>query len=320
MNDPSLNHNDPADELLAEAGSTTRKVDEAADKINRELMLAPPVELQSDTIALYMMDDERPVILKDRKEILMGRYSDDETESLFDVTPYRGDLFGVSRRHAVIRKSTKNYTIEDLGSTNGTWINESKIAPFIPYDLQNGDYVRLGQMTIRIYFNAELSNEEIFYLKDVDGPIRLTPQKVTGEILPLIAVLMEIQKVADELANRKHNEVIIHSLAVTPQGMVKVKLEGGGQALEFARGKVNVWRSKFRTLETPALNAQDEIKGGNLSLDSSAFRRQLVLDFLVQFPLNNLGEAQRSAYVERLLPYFKTLTTTALEITTGNGS
>src|SRR4051794_5669307 len=48
----------------------------------------------------------------------------------------------VSRRHAAIRVQGGDVAIEDLGSTNGTFVNDQRIEGLRP--LQDGDVVRLG--------------------------------------------------------------------------------------------------------------------------------------------------------------------------------
>lgn len=58
----------------------------------------------------------------------------------------------VSSRHAEIRPEGDGYTITDLGSTNGTFVNEQRLAPNTPYRLNNGDRVRFGDTT----FNYEV--------------------------------------------------------------------------------------------------------------------------------------------------------------------
>lgn len=50
----------------------------------------------------------------------------------------------VSSRHAEVRLQGRGYIITDLGSTNGTFVNERKLEPRIPYVLNLGDTIRLG--------------------------------------------------------------------------------------------------------------------------------------------------------------------------------
>jgi len=48
----------------------------------------------------------------------------------------------VSRRHAVVAKGDDGFTIEDLGSLNGTFLNRSRIDRDL---LDNGDEVQIGK-------------------------------------------------------------------------------------------------------------------------------------------------------------------------------
>jgi predicted component of type VI protein secretion system len=48
----------------------------------------------------------------------------------------------VSRRHAVLVARSDGLAIEDLGSTNGTWVNGERIAA--PEPIRAGDEVRFG--------------------------------------------------------------------------------------------------------------------------------------------------------------------------------
>ncbi|MCD7750819.1 MAG: FHA domain-containing protein [Lachnospiraceae bacterium] len=49
---------------------------------------------------------------------------------------------GVSRIHASLRRDQQgNSVLEDLNSTNGTWVNDSRLSPRVPYTLKRGDKV-----------------------------------------------------------------------------------------------------------------------------------------------------------------------------------
>ena len=51
----------------------------------------------------------------------------------------------VSRRHARLLRAGPSVTVEDLGSTNGTWVNDAPA----PATLQGGESVRFGQVAYR---------------------------------------------------------------------------------------------------------------------------------------------------------------------------
>ena len=50
---------------------------------------------------------------------------------------------GISRRHAEIVQTEAGFTLRDLGSTNGTYVNQQKIAD-VDYLLKDGDQIQLG--------------------------------------------------------------------------------------------------------------------------------------------------------------------------------
>ena len=52
---------------------------------------------------------------------------------------------GASRRHAEIRRADGDYVVADLGSTNGTMVNESTIGEHV---LQDGDRITIGKTVL----------------------------------------------------------------------------------------------------------------------------------------------------------------------------
>jgi predicted component of type VI protein secretion system len=54
----------------------------------------------------------------------------------------------ISRRHAVVRPGDGDIEIEDLGSTNGTYVNGSRIEG--PTRLAGGDTVKLGRSVLEV--------------------------------------------------------------------------------------------------------------------------------------------------------------------------
>ena len=55
----------------------------------------------------------------------------------------------ISRRHARIWREGDTFLLEDLGSVNGTVVNEAvRLGPRQPRPLANGDRLRLGETTL----------------------------------------------------------------------------------------------------------------------------------------------------------------------------
>jgi pSer/pThr/pTyr-binding forkhead associated (FHA) protein len=70
-----------------------------------------------------------------------------------DLGPHNGAKAGVSRRHARFVLENDSWFLEDLGSTNGTYLNGGRIAPNQKMPVKKGDKVRFGQ--IELEFNLE---------------------------------------------------------------------------------------------------------------------------------------------------------------------
>lgn len=83
------------------------------------------------------------------KQIKIGRAS--EGESL-DLTEDNGIELGVSRTHAVLQWSNQGVVIMDLGSTNGTFLNNHHLPANKPYPIQSGDELRFGELLVHVFF------------------------------------------------------------------------------------------------------------------------------------------------------------------------
>jgi hypothetical protein len=87
-----------------------------------------------------------------KAEILVGR--EDPVSGVFpevDLTDHGGDEAGVSRQHARIFIQGTQVFIEDLNSTNYTYVNQQRVMPGQPQPLNSGDEVRFGRMKLSYY-------------------------------------------------------------------------------------------------------------------------------------------------------------------------
>ena len=75
---------------------------------------------------------------------LAGQTIDVETEVVIgrEDTDLTIDDVELSRRHAVVRRHASRLQVEDLGSTNGTYLNEEQLDG--PQPLHPGDRIRIG--------------------------------------------------------------------------------------------------------------------------------------------------------------------------------
>jgi hypothetical protein len=103
-------------------------------------------------VILHIRETQEPVFVKLQDEYLFGRY---EGIDGLNLAPFGGLEKGVSRIHAALRRGDEMLFLVDLGSTNGTFLNEQAISPNQPRVLRSGDQIRLGQMVMHIYFGAD---------------------------------------------------------------------------------------------------------------------------------------------------------------------
>jgi pSer/pThr/pTyr-binding forkhead associated (FHA) protein len=88
--------------------------------------------------------------LAGKATVVLGR--EDAPSNSFpdiDLTPYGAEEGGVSRLHARLILSGNDWAIEDLESTNFTFVNRKRIAPKTPTPLNDGDEIRLGRVGLR---------------------------------------------------------------------------------------------------------------------------------------------------------------------------
>jgi uncharacterized Zn finger protein (UPF0148 family) len=97
---------------------------------------------------LVIADSGAEIPLAAGDEILVGR--EDPVSGIYpqvDLTPHGGEEGGVSRQHARIIVEGGSYFVEDLDSTNFTFVNKQKLAPKTRQPVADGDEIRFGRIT-----------------------------------------------------------------------------------------------------------------------------------------------------------------------------
>jgi hypothetical protein len=103
-------------------------------------------------IAVYVEGAFKPVYLDSDGDFVIGRRVTTTSEGLLDLAPWGGYNLGLSRRHAVIRRTKHGYDVLDLGSVNGTWLNDERLVPHKSYRLVSGSHLRLGRMRLLVLY------------------------------------------------------------------------------------------------------------------------------------------------------------------------
>jgi two-component system, cell cycle response regulator len=163
----------------------------------------------------------------DGREFVVGR--DPDNDICVDLTT-------VSRRHARLFGQNGEAWVEDLGSTNGTLVNDEQIDG--PRQLHNGDLLRFGGSILKFIEggNVEaLYHEEIYRLMITDGLTGAATQRAFLEFLdrerlrakrhgrPLSLVMLDIDHFKE--VNDKHGHLagdyVLRGVAAAVRGEVR---------------------------------------------------------------------------------------------------
>lgn len=113
-------------------------------RLKDEALIIFTVKGNDNTIQVYLED----------QEIVIGR-THGNIQVDVDLTPYRATEFGVSRRHALIKRQNDNVVVTDLGSSNNTYLNSHKLVPKEFRILRDGDELKLGRLVMNVHFGEE---------------------------------------------------------------------------------------------------------------------------------------------------------------------
>jgi len=112
------------------------------------LQAAPAPAPAPDGPRLVIADSGAEIPLPAGGEIFVGR--EDPVSGIYpqvDLTPHGGEEGGVSRQHARFIVEGGSYFVEDLDSTNFTFVNKQKLAPKTRQGVGDGDEIRFGRVT-----------------------------------------------------------------------------------------------------------------------------------------------------------------------------
>ena len=104
--------------------------------------------LNETPIRLKVTASGQEILAKNREELIIGRAYKGIVPDI-DLGPYGGSGAGVSRRHSRLLRKDGNWFVEDLGSTNGTFVNGVKVTPHQVIAVKNGDMIRCGQIELQ---------------------------------------------------------------------------------------------------------------------------------------------------------------------------
>jgi len=317
--------------------------------VKRSEHLQHLAEYPKDALIIYVMDQDQPLVVPGHCTAVLGRAVNDAGPGLVDLSAFGAAELGVSRQHARIG-FVDTYTIADVGSTNGTWLNQARLTPHKPYILHSGDEVRLGSLRLTIYYQADVSAngaEEVILLLEAPSASTqrscLTMAYLAEVIEPYLAALAGLQAVIEQFQGRQSRDLIINTIsALRPDLPIGISLSGVSQAVLLVKNFVQPWRSEsaadlrlYLTGEPPApaegqpsSTASSPQTMATMMLPSPAetspaAREKALADLQTRLPrlaqtaaehLAVLLAADQKGLAEKLLPHLSVLATSRLQM------
>ena len=113
-----------------------------------------------NAVLLLFQRDCVNLTLEVGQEIILGRiHPTNAVEPQVDLTTYGGCMDGVSRLHAALTRDVSGWYLTDLESSNGTWVNGTRIAPYVPYRLMEVNDIRFTHLEVKIVLPDSSSPE-----------------------------------------------------------------------------------------------------------------------------------------------------------------
>lgn len=108
-----------------------------------------------DTVIMFIEGYREPLTAVVSSPVTLGRHKPGGGYPHIDLENQGAFEKGVSRVHAVIKRTDNEFTIEDLTSSNGTFVNGFSLREHEPRPIHNGDEIRLGGLRMHIYMLAD---------------------------------------------------------------------------------------------------------------------------------------------------------------------
>ncbi|MBI5929434.1 MAG: FHA domain-containing protein [Chloroflexi bacterium] len=114
----------------------------------------PPLESDQHVLLVFTGQAQHIQFLVEQQLVLGRRSPENSQPPDVDLAAFGAYPAGVSRRHCVLRREPGKLMVMDLGSSNGTKVNDYRLTPHSPFQIVNGDSFWLGRLQTWIYFKA----------------------------------------------------------------------------------------------------------------------------------------------------------------------
>lgn len=178
---------------------------------------------QQTSVSLLVFSTERQIHAFDLSHtfrVAIGRHESNDLQL---------DSRTVSKHHAEVLNENGKLAVRDLGSTNGTFLNDERIRE---RSVKSGDRIRIGSHVLTLHLEAPLSPQEGLYRIQLD-PESFGPG-TSGNIVSLKADSKDVNKTLH--ARTAHDLSFADLLKILSRGNHSVLV-----SLRSERGEARVW-------------------------------------------------------------------------------
>lgn len=123
-------------------------------KLMEEVSRKNNATLTSRELRFMIRGMEERINVKEGMTIILGRIDPTRTTGMYiDLTPYGALERGVSREHVRLEVLDNQLFVTDLGSSNGTYLNEKRLIPHEAYTLPAGTKMMMGKLVVQVLFD-----------------------------------------------------------------------------------------------------------------------------------------------------------------------
>jgi hypothetical protein len=269
-------------------------------------------KLPDNSFALFVMDELDPLIVENSEAIYLGRFTQDPTTSSVDLTKYGAAELGVSRSHARMTWSDGVYRLEDLASTNGTWLNYQRLAFGKSYELHNGDIILLGQLQVTVCLPESIHKWEVTFDVRRNRTVEtvylqiLTPFFMKTVLSKFLQGIVDLQQICLQCRGQNSEDIHILSIRAGEEGpLLHISLDNANEAVNLIRKWVNPLRHAYAGLTSPEKDAEEPV-----------FQKELLLtvENILLDVCPGLDDDDHKEFVKHLKPAVLTLVSSELEI------
>lgn len=188
--------------------------------------------------------------------------------------------YGISRSHCRIRWDGATCTVEDLGSRNGTKVNNAQVLS--PTELRNGDEILLGRFPIRVEISTEETDSAGYVIEE--KPLMEAPgtiiKPMTGVLGSQFAAAAEAVP-SEEVAERRTTETASKVLVILTQvartlisaesldEILKNVMDLTFEHLPAERGFLMLYDNKEEQLKPKVIKEREESGEGMISISKT---------------------------------------------------